>query len=143
MLEGASYLRQLESRVYALEELLQAQERTVVEQSLRLEEALQMAVAESKARALLAALVESSGEAIISTALDKKITSWNHHAEKMFDFAQAEAIGESFLTIVPPEGRLLAMQMLQEIQDNFDRVLNYEGLAVRRNGTLIEISMTL
>jgi two-component system, sensor histidine kinase and response regulator len=50
MLESASYLRQLESRVYALEELLEAQERTVVEQSERMESALEAALVASKAK---------------------------------------------------------------------------------------------
>jgi len=99
--------------------------------------------AAEREHALMAAVVESSGDAIMSAALDGTITSWNHRAEEMFGFAQAEAIGQPFLIIVPPQNRPLAMGMVQEIQANRRRVLSFEGLALNKDGAGVEMSMTL
>ena len=66
--------------------------------------------------ALMAAMVESSGDAIMSAALDGTITSWNARAEKLFGFTQSEALGQPFLIIVPPETHLLARSMIRQIE---------------------------
>lgn len=92
---------------------------------------------------LMAAMVEWSGDAIISTKLDGTITSWNRRAEAMFGFPQAEAIGQPFTIIVPLENRSFAMSMNEEIKANQGRVLSYEGRASTKDSRFIEISMTL
>src|SRR5579863_8923511 len=92
-------------------------------------------------RALLAAVVESSGDAVVSAALDGTLVSWNHRAEEMFGFAQAEAIGQSFLIIVPPQNRPLATAMVEEVKANRGRVMSYEGPALRKDGSSVETSM--
>jgi PAS domain S-box-containing protein len=56
-------------------------------------------------RALMAAIVESSGDAIISLNLDEMITSWNRRAEEILGFTEADAIGQPLLIIIPPEMR--------------------------------------
>jgi PAS domain S-box-containing protein len=87
-------------------------------------------------RALMAAMVESSGDAIMSIALDGTITSWNRRAEELFGFVQAEAIGQPFLMIVPQEMRPRALTRVEEIKNNRGRVFNYEGPALRKDGSL-------
>jgi PAS domain S-box-containing protein len=94
-------------------------------------------------RAMMAAVVESSGDAIMTMALDGTITSWNRRAEELFGFTQAAAIGLPFLIMVPPEKRPLAMSMVEEIKANRERAINFEGPALRSDGGVIEILTTL
>lgn len=90
----------------------------------------------------LAAIVESSNDAIISKDLNGTITSWNRAAEQMFGYTAAEAIGRSITILIPPD-------RLDEEKDTLDRVRRGEALnhfeTVRRrsDGTLIEISLTV
>ncbi|HEY2106569.1 MAG TPA: PAS domain S-box protein, partial [Candidatus Binataceae bacterium] len=81
-----SYARQLEARIVALEELLAALERTVVEQSEHLERS-------SEAQSHLAAIVQSADAAIMSISLDFRIQSWNAAAERLFGYCAQETIG--------------------------------------------------
>ena len=94
-------------------------------------------------RALMAALVESSGDAIVSVAPNDTITSWNRRAEEMFGFMQAEAIGQPFLIVVPPQDRPRAKAMVEEVKADRGRVINYEGPALRKDGSLIETSIAV
>ena len=54
-------------------------------------------------RERLAAVVESSNDAIISKTLDGVITAWNHGAEKVFGYTSAEAVGKPMQMLIPPE----------------------------------------
>jgi PAS domain S-box-containing protein len=67
-------------------------------------------------RALVSAIVESSGDAIVSVGADQTITSWNPRAQEMLGFVPVEAIGQPLLIIIPPEQRTLAIAMTEEIR---------------------------
>ena len=69
-----------------------------------------------EAQSLLAAIVASSDDAIISKTLDGSITSWNKGAERLFGYTAQEAIGKSIHLIVPPEGRDQVTQILDRIR---------------------------
>ncbi len=69
------------------------------------------------AQSLLAAIVESSNDAILSRALDGTINSWNKGAEKLFGYTAAEAIGQPFNFLVPPDGESSELQRLDAIRE--------------------------
>jgi PAS domain S-box-containing protein len=93
-------------------------------------------------RARLAAIVESSADAIISKTLDGVITSWNPAAETIFGYTAAEAIGHSMLMLFPAdqlheETEILARLKRGEPTDHF------ESVRVRKDGRHIDVSVTL
>jgi PAS domain S-box-containing protein len=90
----------------------------------------------------LAAVVESSGDAIVSKTLDGTITAWNRGAEKVFGYSPAEAVGKSMAILIPPErvaeeAHILARIGRGEIVDPFDTV------RVRKGGEKIDVSVTI
>jgi PAS domain S-box-containing protein len=90
----------------------------------------------------LAAIVESSDDAIISKDLDGTIISWNRGAERIFGYTPDEVIGRSIRLIVPPdrqgeEDRVLATVRRNEVVDHF------ETLRIRKDGTIVPISLTV
>jgi PAS domain S-box-containing protein len=92
--------------------------------------------------ALLAALVASSDDAIISKDLNGIITTWNEAAERMFGYTAAEAIGQSVTTIIP-ENRLGEEEfVLNQVRKGIG-ISHFETLRRRRDGTLVEVSVTV
>ena len=69
-----------------------------------------------EARLRLAAIVESSHEAIVSTTLDDVILSWNAAAQRIFGFAEAEAVGRPTSILVPIELRQENLEMLERLK---------------------------
>src|SRR4030081_3309977 len=65
---------------------------------------------------LLAAIVESSDDAIVSKTLDGKIISWNGGAARLFGYTAEEAIGKSITLIIPPALRAEERQILEKIR---------------------------
>ena len=92
--------------------------------------------------ALLAALVASSDDAIISKDLNGIITTWNEAAERMFGYSSAEAIGQSITTIIP-EDRLGEEEFLLTQVRNGIGISHYETLRRRRDGTFVEVSVSV
>jgi PAS domain S-box-containing protein len=89
-----------------------------------------------------AAIVESSDDAIISKDLNGVIQSWNRGAEHIFGYLASEAIGKS-VTILIPEGRLdEEPQILGRIRKG-EKIDHYETIRRRKDGTLINISLTV
>jgi PAS domain S-box-containing protein len=94
------------------------------------------------AAALLATIVASSDDAIISKTLDGIISSWNDGAERVFGFSAAEAIGQHITLIIPPERLAEEHEVLSRIRSG-TRVDHYETVRRRKNGELITISLTV
>jgi PAS domain S-box-containing protein len=95
-----------------------------------------------QATAELAAMVESSDDAIIGKTLDGTITSWNAAAERLYGYSAEEAIGRSIALIVPPERPDELPSILARLSRG-ERVEHYETERVRRDGTRVAISATI
>ena len=90
----------------------------------------------------LAAIVESSNDAIIGKTLDGIITSWNPGAEKIYGYSAQEAIGRPISVVVPPEIPDDESQILERIKRG-DRVDRYETVRLRKDGEKIDVSLTI
>ena len=97
--------------------------------------------AEEAAR-LLAAVVESSEDAIVSKDLDGIVTSWNQAAERIFGFTAREMIGQSIRRIIPADRQSEEDEVLSRVRRG-DRVAHFETLRLRRDGSLVPISLTV
>jgi PAS domain S-box-containing protein len=95
-----------------------------------------------EAQSLLAAIVASSDDAIISQTLDGRITSWNKGAERLYGYSAHEAIGKSIHLIVSPEGREEVAQILDRIRHG-ERVDHLEVERVRKDGERVSVSITV
>jgi PAS domain S-box-containing protein len=95
-----------------------------------------------RATGLLAAIVDSSDDAIISKRLDGVITSWNTSAEHLFGYTADEAIGQHITLIVPPERRHEEATILARLQRG-ERIEHFETVRMRKNGTMLDISLTI
>ncbi len=87
-------------------------------------------------------IVESSDDAIISKTLDGTIVSWNASAEKLFGFTAKEMIGASMLKIFPP-GRVSEEHFFLEQIRHAQRVEHFETVRVRKDGSLIDVSVSI
>jgi PAS domain S-box-containing protein len=92
--------------------------------------------------AWLAALVESSNDAIISKTLGGIVTSWNASAERTFGYSAEEMIGQSILQIIPPERHGEEALILGRIRGG-ERLDHFETRRRRKDGTLIDIALTV
>jgi PAS domain S-box-containing protein len=90
----------------------------------------------------LAAIVESSDDAIISKNLDGIISSWNSSAERIFGYTAEEAIGKHITIIIPPD-RIYEESMIIEQLRRGQRVDHFETIRMRKDGTPIDISLTI
>ena len=90
----------------------------------------------------LAAIIESSDDAIVSKNLDGIVTSWNRAAERMFGYTADHMIGRSIRTIIPADRQSEEDDVLARIRQGV-RVDHFETLRQRKDGTLIPISLTI
>jgi PAS domain S-box-containing protein len=93
-------------------------------------------------RARLAAIVESSDDAIISADLNGVITSWNAGAERLYGYTTQETIGQP-LTIIIPRERLDEETAILERISRAERVEHYETVRRRKDGALLEVSLAV
>src|SRR5665213_115541 len=91
---------------------------------------------------LLAAIVDSSDDAIISKNLDGVITSWNQGAERIFGFTAAEAVGKSITMIIPQERHDEESGILSRLKKG-ERIDHFETVRMRKDGTKLDISITV
>jgi len=94
------------------------------------------------ARFQLAAIVESSEVAIISKTLDGKIASWNASAEELFGYTAEEVIGCPGAILIPAGCSNEELETLERIRRG-ERVNHYETVRRHKDGTLIDVSLTL
>jgi two-component system cell cycle sensor histidine kinase/response regulator CckA len=92
--------------------------------------------------ARLAAIVESSDDAIVSKTLDGVILDWNAAAERMFGFAASDIVGRSIYTLVPDELQLEEQTILQRVAQG-EHVAHYETTRLRSDGKRIDIALTV
>jgi PAS domain S-box-containing protein len=93
------------------------------------------------ARALLAGIVDSSDDAIISKNLNGIITSWNEGAERMFGYAAAEAIGQSITMIIPTERRHEETEILRRLSQG--QAIKVETQRLTKDGRQLSISLAV
>jgi two-component system CheB/CheR fusion protein len=91
---------------------------------------------------LLAAIVASSDDAIISKTLDGIITSWNAGAERLFGYTAAEAIGQPMTLIIPVERHAEEKDILRRIRLG-QRVEHFETVRVAKDGRRVDVSLTI
>jgi PAS domain S-box-containing protein len=94
------------------------------------------------AKALLAAIVESSSDAIMSETLTGTITSWNRGAEQMYGYRSDEIIGRSVHEIACEDRRTEIDEVFEKLARG-ERVAQYETFGVRKDGTRIALSLSL
>jgi PAS domain S-box-containing protein len=90
----------------------------------------------------LAAIVESSEDAIASKDLNGIVTSWNQSAERMFGYTAEEMIGQSITTIIPPELHGDEAHILAKIRRG-ERIQHFETERVTKDGRRIQVSLTI
>jgi PAS domain S-box-containing protein len=90
----------------------------------------------------LAAIIESSDDAILSKDLNSIIRSWNKGAERLFGYTAAETLGSSVTMLIPAERQDEERVILNRILRG-ERIDHYETIRQRKDGTLIEISLTV
>ena len=95
-----------------------------------------------KSRQRLISIVESSGDAIVSKNLDGIITTWNPAAERIFGYKAEEIVGKPITILIPTGQHDEEPAILQRIR-NGERIEHYETTRVRKDGSLIEISLTI
>ena len=91
---------------------------------------------------LLAAVVDSSEDAIISKSLDGIIRSWNRSAERMFGWTEDEALGQPITIIIPSELHDQEVEILKRLRAG-ERIEHLETVRKKKSGESIEVSLTI
>jgi len=92
--------------------------------------------------ARLAALVQSSDDAVIGKTLDGTIESWNEGATRIYGYTAAEAIGQHISLLSPPERRDELDELLERTRSG-ERIRNFETNRVTKDGRVIDVALTL
>ncbi len=95
-----------------------------------------------KAIGLLAAIVDSSDDAIVSKTLDGIITSWNAGAERLFGYTASEAVGQHISLIIPANRRNEETVIIERIKKG-ERLEHFDTVRVRKDKTPLDISLTI
>jgi PAS domain S-box-containing protein len=97
---------------------------------------------EPDAAARLAAIVDSSFDAIVSKDLNSVVTSWNAAAEQLFGYSAQEMIGKSITLLIPAHLQSEEIEIISRIRRG-ERVETFETVRRRKDGTLINVSLTI
>ena len=98
--------------------------------------------AADRAKGLLAAIVDSSDDAIVSKDLSGTITTWNTGAERVLGYTAEEAIGRNITMIVPPERLSEETEILARVRRG-ERIEHFETVRKRKDGRLVDVSVTI
>ena len=90
----------------------------------------------------LAAIVDSSDDAIVGKDLNSIVTSWNAGAERLFGYSAKEMIGTSIMRLIPPDRQAEEDEILTRIRSG-QRVDHFETVRMRKDGQLIDVSVTI
>jgi PAS domain S-box-containing protein len=107
-----------------------------------LEQAEEEQYESSKHLAELAAIVESSDDAILSKDLNGRIMSWNHAAARIFGYTPEEIVGKSILVLIPPDLHSEEAAIIAKIRSG-ERIEHYETVRVKKNGDRVDVSLTI
>ena len=94
------------------------------------------------ARSRLAAIVESSDDAIVSKDLNGVITSWNTGAERIFEYSAEEAVGKSITMIIPADLQDEEKEILRRLRAG-QRIEHFETVRVTKSGKKVDVSLTV
>lgn len=92
--------------------------------------------------ARLAAIINSTNDAIVSKTLEGIITSWNDSAERIFGYSAEEMIGQSILKLIPADRQDEEPRILSRLR-NGERVEHFETKRVKKDGRLLDVSLTI
>jgi PAS domain S-box-containing protein len=90
----------------------------------------------------LAAIVDSSEDAIISKGLDQIVTSWNHGAERIFGYRTDEMLGKPITLLMPPDRQEEELVLMERLQKG-ERVEHFDTVRRTKQGRDIDVSVTL
>jgi len=90
----------------------------------------------------LAAVVQSSHDAIVAKDLNGIITDWNESAERIFGYSAKEIVGKSILTLIPKDRQSEEKEILRKIRGG-ESIDHYKTVRCRKDGRLIEVSLTI
>jgi PAS domain S-box-containing protein len=93
-------------------------------------------------RLKLAAIVESSDDAIVGTDLDDRITSWNRGAERLYGYPASETIGQPFSLLIPEELSDERPLLIARVVGG-ENIRSFETVRMRRDGIRVDVSLTL
>jgi PAS domain S-box-containing protein len=90
----------------------------------------------------LAAIVQSSHDAIVAKNLNGIVTDWNQSAQRIFGYKPEEIIGKSILTLIPKDRQSEEEEILRKVRDG-ESLDHYETVRRRKDGKLIDVSLTI
>jgi PAS domain S-box-containing protein len=93
-------------------------------------------------RSQLAAIVDSSDDAILSKSLDGIILTWNKGAERLYGYSTEEIVGQSISMLIPPEKPNELQEIVEHLKKG-DVLQRYETKRIKKNGDRIDVSITL
>ncbi|PRC94931.1 PAS domain S-box protein [Solimicrobium silvestre] len=96
-----------------------------------------------KKQSEMAAIVESSHDAIIGKTLEGVVTSWNTGAEEMFGYSSKEAVHKRLVDLIVPDDRRGEEVLILRKLSNGERITDFDSIRHRKDGTLLDVSVTV